>query len=55
MDGFHLANEVLDDLGRRERKGADDGMAWAACSRDHPWAGPGPGCLAGVRPQLAAG
>lgn len=24
MDGFHLANEVLDDLGRRQRKGAWD-------------------------------
>ncbi|MDF2829105.1 MAG: Phosphoribulokinase/uridine kinase, partial [Mycobacterium sp.] len=24
MDGFHLANEVLIDLGRRERKGAHD-------------------------------
>lgn len=24
MDGFHLANEVLDDLGRHERKGAYD-------------------------------
>jgi pantothenate kinase len=24
MDGFHLANEVLENLGRRERKGAPD-------------------------------
>jgi pantothenate kinase len=24
MDGFHLANEVLEDLGRRDRKGAPD-------------------------------
>src|SRR6195952_5515384 len=24
MDGFHLANEVLIDLGRRDRKGAHD-------------------------------
>lgn len=24
MDGYHLANEVLDDLGRRSRKGAPD-------------------------------
>jgi len=24
MDGFHLANEVLDTLGRRQRKGAED-------------------------------
>jgi len=24
MDGFHLANEVLDSLGRRDRKGAPD-------------------------------
>lgn len=33
MDGFHLANEVLIDLGRRDRKGAhdtfdDSGYAW---------------------------
>ena len=35
MDGFHLANATLDDLGRRDRKGSldtFDGWGFVACS-----------------------